>query len=419
MTRGPEAHGTAGKGLIGIDAALAAFAPQVVSVTDVETVPLAAALGRVLALPVEAERPLPPHDAAAVDGYAVFCDDLAPAGVTWLPVRGTVAAGHPLDRPARRGEALRIFTGAPLPPGPDTVVMQEGCQRDGGAVGIPGGVTRGSHRRRTGEDVAAGAVALAAGRRLQPQDLGLAAALGRSQLTVYRRPRVALFSGGDELRDPGEARSPGGLYDANRPVLGALLDQLGCAITDLGILPDDPATIVGALCPAAAEHDLVLGSAGMSVGDEDHIGAALVAAGGRLDLHRLAIKPGKPFGLGRVGKVPFIGLPGHPVAAVITFLLLARPLLLRLAGVTPVLPPPRFPVIAGFDYPRKRGRREYLAAILCGRQGRTPLAQRFPRQGSAVLSALVAADGLIELAEDSGDVIQGDVVDFLPLSALR
>src|SRR5579864_3804151 len=238
-----------------------------------ESVPLKAARGRILAAPLVAAMNVPPHDNAAVDGYAVFFDDLAPGETTVLPVVGRAAAGHPLGRPARRGEAVRIFTGAPMPEGLDTVLMQEDCTAAGGIVTIPPGIRRGANRRHAGEDVKAGSIVLAPGRRLRPQEVGIAASLGVTELTVYRRLRVAIFSTGDEVRDPGTPLPPSAIYDANRFVLAALLEGLGAAVTDLGILPDRRGAIDEALAAAARDHDLIITSGGMSTGEGDHVKA--------------------------------------------------------------------------------------------------------------------------------------------------
>ncbi|MCH7554513.1 MAG: molybdopterin molybdotransferase MoeA [Proteobacteria bacterium] len=397
-----------------VDEALAVIDAVAKPVTDGEPVDLGRAAGRILAEDVVADHDVPPHDNAAVDGYAVFFDDLDGAGETRLPVVGRIAAGHPLGRAARRGEALRIFTGAPMPCGPDTVMMQEDCRVDGDDVIILPGIKRGSNRRTAGEDIAAGSVILSRGRRLRPQDIGLAASAGRSRLTVHGRLRVALFSTGDELRDPGEALIPGTVYDANRYALSALLDGLGCAVTDLGILPDDLAAVRDALGAAAAGHDLMFTSGGVSVGDEDHVRAA-VGELGSIHFWRLAIKPGRPLALGQIGKVPFVGLPGNPAAAMITFLRFARPLILRLSGASHVAPL-LFRVRAGFDHKKKLDRREWVRARLETGDDGDLVAVKFPREGAGILSSLVESHGLVELPEEMTQLTRGTMVDFLPFS---
>jgi molybdopterin molybdotransferase len=391
--------------------ALTLIAERVVALPSEERVRLKDAAGRTLARDLVAPMSVPPHDNAAVDGYAVFFDDLAPGAETVLSVAGRSAAGHPLGRAARRGEAIRIFTGAPMPEGPDTVFMQEDVQLDGAKVRLPPGLKRGANRRFAGEDVKAGAVALRAGTRLRPQEIGLAAALGFAALPVYERLRVALLSTGDEVREPGAALPPGAIYDANRYTLFALLHGIGAAVTDLGIVPDRAESVREALAHAAADHDVIVTSGGMSTGEEDHVKAA-VEAEGALHFWRLAIKPGRPVALGQVGRVPFIGLPGNPVAVMVTFLALARPLLLRLAGAR-VAEPRSFAVCAGFSYKKKPERREYVRARL-----EDGVAQKFPRDGAGILSSMVESDGLVVLDETTTLVAPGDRVTFLPFAEI-
>ncbi|MBM3571184.1 MAG: molybdopterin molybdotransferase MoeA [Alphaproteobacteria bacterium] len=393
----------------------------VTPVVEVELVALRQARDRVLAAEVVAPMSVPPHDNSAVDGYAVFFDDLAADRPTRLPIGGRAAAGHPLDRPARPGEAIRIFTGAPMPAGPDTVMMQEDCSvaADGPSshVIISPGIKRGANRRRAGEDVKAGDTVLARGQRLRPQDIGLAAALGLTELAVYRALRIAVFSTGDEVREPGNKLPTGCIYDSNRITIAALLDGLGGKVTDLGILPDHPEVIADQLAKAAADHDAVVTSGGVSGGEEDHVKAAVERLG-RLHFWRLAIKPGRPVALGQIGRVPFIGLPGNPVAVMVTFLGVARPLLLRLAGATQIHPR-HFQVRAGFDYQKKAERREYVRARLAPGKDGIPIAHKFVRDGAGILSSMVQSDGLVELPEDLTRVTRGNLVDFLPFSEVR
>jgi molybdopterin molybdotransferase len=403
-----------GGDLLSIAAAIELLGSKVEPLVEPETVPLKAARGRVLAAPLVAARDVPPHDNTAVDGYAVFFDDLSPVAPTLLPVTGRASAGHPLGRAVRRGEAIRVFTGAPLPEGPDTVLMQEDCSAEDGNVRIPPGIKRGANRRRAGEDIKAGAKVLTAGRRLRPQEMGIAAALGFTALSVYRPLRVAVFSTGDEVRDPGEALPPGAIYDANRYILLALLGGLGANVTDLGILPDRAAAIRDALTAAAGGHDLILASGGMSTGAEDHVKAA-VEAEGKLHFWRLAIKPGRPVAMGQVGRVPFLGLPGNPVAVMVTFLMLARPLVLRLSGAEPD-PPRRFRVTAGFDYRKRSNRCEYVRARLERGADGGWLARKFPRDGAGILSSMVESDGLAEIGEGISRIEPGMSVEFIPFS---
>lgn len=411
-----------GGALMPAEEALVRLKAAIRPIAERESVALRAASGRILAADIVSPIDVPPHDNAAVDGYAVYFDDLALEGETRLPLGGRVAAGATLSHPARRGAAIRIFTGAPMPagesgPGPDTVIMQEDCREANGGVTIPPGAKRGINRRFAGEDVHAGERILSAGRRVRAQDVGLAASIGMTELPVYRRLKVAVFSSGDEVREPGTALPPGGIYDANRYVVMSLIEQLGGNVTDLGILPDRLDAVREALGRAAGSHDALITSGGISSGEEDHLKAA-VEAQGSLHFWRLAIRPGRPLALGQVGRVPFIGLPGNPVAVVVTFALFARPLLLGLGGATE-LDPAHYRVRADFDYKKKSGRREWLRARLVAREDGTVAAEKFARDGAGVLSSTVFADGLVELGEDVTRLERGAMVDFLPFSELR
>ena len=403
-----------GGGLTPVDDALAQLARVLPVVAEPEEIGLDAAHGRILAEDVGVRGDVPPHDNSAVDGFAVYFDDLAPGTETVLPVVGRAAAGHPYPKAQRRGEAVRIFTGAPMPAGPDTVMMQEDCRVTHGAVVIRPGISRGANRRFRGEDLEAGTVALEAGRRLRAQDVGIAAAAGHRTLSVYRPLRAAVFSTGDEICDPGVARPDGKIFDSNRFALSAALAGMGCRVSDLGILEDDRDRIGTALHAASADHDVLVTSGGVSTGGEDHVRGA-VEDNGSLHVWRLAIKPGRPVALGQVGQVPFIGLPGNPVAAMVTFLRIARPLLLRLAGATET-EPRLFRVRSGFDYTKKRDRREYVRVRLEADTGGALIARRFPREGAGILSSMVYADGLVELPETVVAVSRGDPVDYLPFS---
>ncbi len=385
-------------------------------VCEAETVPLSAALGRILAEELIAPIDVPAHDNSAVDGYAVHFEDLDPEAETVLPVTGRAAAGHPLGRAAGRGEAIRIFTGAEMPAGPDTVMMQEDCRLEGDQVVIRPGIKRGANRRKRAEDVTAGSQVLPAGQRLRPQDLGQAAAIGRQSLRVSRPLRAALFSTGDELREPGTPLEAGCIYDSNRFTIAGLLRGLGCDVSDLGILPDRFEVVRDAMTEAAAGHDLLVTSGGVSVGEEDHVKQAVEALG-RLHLWRLAIKPGRPIALGQVGRVPFVGLPGNPVAVMVTFLNIVRPMLLRLMGGQ-VTAPHHFKVRAGFDHRKKKDRREWLRARLEDDGAGALVAVKFGRDGAGILSSMVESDGLIELPEEMTELRAGAMVDFLPFSEM-
>ena len=404
--------------LITTSEALNILAARISPVTDEETVYLRAAIGRILAEDVTSPVDVPPHDNSAVDGYAVNFDDLAAKASTTLPVAGRAAAGHPLGRPAHRGEAIRIFTGAPMPEGLDTVLMQEDCAEEAGAVTIPLGIKRGANRRAAGEDVTSGRVVLTRGTRLRPQEIGLAAAVGRSTLTVYQQVSAAVFSTGDEVGEPGGDLLPGKIYDSNRFTTITALQQLGCNVDDLGILPDRPDKIVEAIRSAAESHDVLLTSGGMSVGEEDHVGKA-VSANGALHFWRLAIKPGRPVSLGQIQagdrSAAFVGLPGNPAAAMVTFVLIGRPLILRLGGATEIAPIV-YRVPADFDYRKKKDRREFIRARLeLGTDG-IRRAKKHGASGAGILSSLVGADGLVALPEEMTELNAGSMVEFLPFS---
>ncbi len=407
-----------GGALLGVDAALALIEERVTPVVEAETLPLATTCGRILALDLIAAIDVPPHANSAVDGFAIAHADLLPDRDTVLPVTGRAAAGHPLGRPVERGEAIRIFTGAPMPDGADTVMMQEDCVFADGRVRLKPGIKNGANRRHAGEDVAKGSIALPAGRRLGPADLGLAAALGHDTLPVFRPLRAALLSTGDEVCEPGTALGAGKIYDANRAMLAALLRGLGAVVGDIGICPDRADALADRLEAISTGHDLIVTSGGVSTGEEDHVRAAIERLG-RLDFWRLAIKPGRPVALGQIkdrqGRgVPLIGLPGNPVAAALTFAILARPLILRLAGAA-VTPPLTFPVQAGFSYRKRAGRREYLRASI-ERDGAAAIARRFPRDGAGILSSIVQSQGFAILDEDLTEVVPGTIVEFLPFT---
>jgi molybdopterin molybdotransferase len=402
--------------LMSLRDALALLEERTDIVAGIERVPLAAALGRILADDLIAPFPVPPHANSAVDGYAVRFEDLSPEGSTTLPVVGRATAGHPERQPLRSGEAIRIFTGAIMPEGADTVLMQEDCRFEGDRVTIPTGIKRGANRRRAGEDVEAGAVALAAGTRLRPQEVGMAASLGLASLPARTRLKAALFSTGDELLEPGEPSVPGHIYDSNRYTLAALLAGLGVAVSDLGIMPDREPVIREALRRASQGHDLVVTTGGVSVGEEDHVKSAVQALGS-LHVWRLAIKPGRPIALGQVGRVPFVGLPGNPVAAMVTFLRVVRPLILKLAGARN-REPPFYRVRSDFAYRKKSGRREWVRVSMVSDGAGGLKARKFPREGAGILSSMVASDGLAELPEDLTHLEPGAMVDVLPFAEM-
>jgi molybdopterin molybdotransferase len=392
------------------------FFERLSPVVGTETVPLAQADGRVLARDLSSPLPLPPFDNSAVDGYAVRFDDLAGTGETRLPVAGRLAAGMAAAPESAPGAAVRIFTGAPMPPGFDTVFMQEDVRADPESVVLPGGLARGANRRLAGEDLPEHGIARNAGRRLTPADIALIGALGLAEVEVRRRLRVAVFSTGDEVVEPGQPLGPAKLYDANRFMLLALLGRLGCAASDLGILPDEPGALGGALVAAAAGHDLLITSGGVSTGEEDHVKAAVEAAGA-LAFWRVGIKPGRPVAMGVVRGAAFIGLPGNPVAAFVTFVQLARPLIARLVGEEFQAPLATL-VRSGFAYRKKEGRREYVRVRLEPHPDGSLIAHKHPREGAGVITSLTETHGLVELPEQLTQLAAGDSVGFLAYAAL-
>ena len=382
--------------------------------TEAQTVSTFDALGRVLAHGVSSAIDVPPADNTSMDGYALRCADLPAAG-TVLPVSQRIPAGV-VGAPLLPGSAARVFTGAQLPAGADAVVMQEQCEAVDGGVKVNTVPQPGQWIRRRGEDVRSGDVVLPAGTRLTPQALGLAASVGAAQLSVTRRPRVALFSTGDELVMPGEPLKPGAIYNSNRFTLRALIHALGCDCIDLGIVPDRLDATRAALRQAAQGADLIVTSGGVSVGEEDHLRPA-VQAEGRIELWQVAIKPGKPFAFGDVRRedgsaAHFVGLPGNPVSSFVTFLVLVRPLLLRLQGVANV-EAQRTRMRADFDWPRADKRREFMRVRRNGAGG----LDLFANQSSGVLTSAVWGDGLVD--NPGGQAIRrGDSVDFLSFSEL-
>lgn len=390
-------------------------------IVEAESVSTFDALGRVLSQDVRSTLDVPPADNSSMDGYALRCADVSADG-TVLPVSQRIPAGH-VGHALAAGTAARIFTGGQVPPGADTVVMQEQCEVvdapiDGslGSVRIRTRPILGHAIRRCGEDVRHGAVVLCTGTRLTPQAMGMAASVGASSLQVRRRVRVALFSTGDELVMPGEPLKPGAIYNSNRFTLRGLLQAAGCDVLDHGIVPDRLDVTREALKGAAAASDLVLTSGGVSVGEEDHLKPA-VQAEGRLDLWQIAIKPGKPLAFGAVRRsggteALFIGLPGNPVSSMVTFLVAVMPVLRALTGMAPMGPRPVV-MPAGSDWPQPDKRREFLRA----RVDADGALELFANQGSGVLTSLVWADGLVD--NPPMQVIRrGDPVRFLPLPLL-
>ncbi len=382
-------------------------------VAETRSLPLTAAAGRVLAAPQYSTVAAPPLDNSGMDGYAVRSADIPAAG-TRLPVSQRIPAGA-IGTPLQPGTVARIFTGAPIPAGADAVVMQELCEQGDGGVVVNQVPTPGQNIRYAGEDIAVGAEILAAGIRLRPQDIALAASAGLPELPVYRRLRVGVFFTGDELVQPGEPLPPGAIYNSNRYALRVLLEGLGCEVRDLGQVPDKLEATKDALRRAAADNDLIVTSGGVSVGEEDHVKPA-VEAEGRLDMWKIAIKPGKPLAFGEVrregGKAWFIGLPGNPVSAIVTFMIMVRPFVLRLQGIHDVTPR-AFTLRADFDWKKPDARAEFLR----GRMNESGGVELYPNQGAGVVTSLCWGDGLV-LNPPGQSVAKGDPVRFVPFTEL-
>lgn len=406
------------KPLKALDDALAELLAHATPLAGTDAVTTFDADGRVLAQDCVSALQVPPQDNSSMDGYAVRCADVAAAGVV-LPVSQRIPAGSAGD-PLQPGTAARIFTGAPVPAGADAILMQEDCEAlaaaDGlGSVRINAIPQAGQWIRSAGEDITRGAVVLSAGTRLTPAELGLAASIGLHELQVVRRPRVALFSTGDELVMPGEVppeqMRPGAIYNSNRFFLRAMLQRLGCEVTDFGIVPDQRDATIAALRDASAAHDLILTSGGVSVGEEDHIKPAVETLG-TLDLWQIAMKPGKPFAYGRIGAAHFMGLPGNPVSSFLTFALLVRPFVLRLQGVLDVAPR-SIAARADFNWPKADKRREFLRV----RHNAAGGLDLFGNQSSGVLTSAAWGDGVVD--NPAGQTIAaGDTVRYIAFSEL-
>jgi len=388
------------------------------AVAGTESVPLENSLERVLAEEVTAPRDVPLADNSAVDGYAFRHADFDEAG-GFFRLEQRIAAGHAANATLAPWGAARIFTGAVMPPGADTVAMQEDCEthdQDGqNFVIVPQGLKKGANCRLAGEDVAEGTTILSVGQRLRPQDIAAIASTGQAVVSVYRKLKVALVSTGDELRRPGNLVTIGDVYDSNHYLLRGLCNTLALEVTDLGILKDDAALVEATLKQAAESHDVILTTGGASRGEEDHMLTALDRLGTR-HMWQLAIKPGRPMIFGTIGDCVFLGLPGNPVAAMVCFLLYARPVMSVLGGGD-FLEPQGLQVPAAFDVPKKKpDRREFYRASLRPGHDGTPAAHKFARDGSGLITGLREADGLVEIPEDVTAVKQGDLVRFLPFS---
>lgn len=379
-----------------------------------ERVALRQALGRVLDEDIHAQADVPPHDNAAVDGYAVRAADLPALGTDRLRVVGTALAGHPFTGRLQPGECVRIMTGAPLPSGADSALYQERVQRDGDQLQVPAAVRLGENVRRAGEDLARGQRVLHTGRRLTPADLGLLASLGRVEVSVRRRLKVAFFSTGDELRSLGEPLGPGQLYDSNRYTLYGMLTRMDCELWDLGVVGDQPGALERSLRQAAAGADVVISSGGVSVGEADHVKAALARAG-EVKFWKVAMKPGRPLAFGRLGEAVFFGLPGNPVSVMVAFYVFVQPALYRLRGETP---PAELTLQARTLSPLKKrpGRQEYQRALLSRDAGGAWVVEGTGEQGSGMLSSMSRANCFVILDADTATVEAGSHVRVRPFT---
>jgi molybdopterin molybdotransferase len=401
------------QGLVGYEEAVARLVESATRLGETRLVELRDALGETLAAPVLSRIDVPGWDYSAMDGYAVRAADCAAAPVS-LPVAQRIPAGVQ-PGPLAPGSAARIFTGAPIPAGADSVIMQELCETDGDTVQTPALDESGGNIRRRGEDIRADTEVIAVGTRLRPQHIGLAAAVGVDRLSVVRRPKVALFASGDELLMPGQPLAPGKIYNSNLFTATALLQSLGCDVVDLGIVEDTLDATKRAISAGAKNCDLILASGGVSVGEEDHVKPAVEALGS-LDMWKLAIRPGKPLAYGHVEGTPFIGSPGNPVSLFVTFLLFVRPFILRMQGRGD-WQPMAWRVRTDFDWPRPDRRREFHRARVYRDQQGQLLVGVHPSRSSGVLSSVTWANGLVVVPENRS-LVAGDEVDFLPFCEL-
>lgn len=403
-----------GPALKPIEEALDFLLARVHAVSETEQVATEDALGRVLAEPVASLVTVPPWDNSAMDGYAVNTADLQDDS-TRLPVSQRIPAGV-IGEPLQRGTAARIFTGAPVPSGADAVVIQEVCEQDGDDVVVNDAPKAGANIRLAGEDIKEGEEILSTGTRLGPQHLGLAAAVGVADLTVFRRLKVAVFSSGDELVMPGSELGPGQIYNSNQFTLGGMLQALGCEVIQLGIVKDTFEATCDALARAAEQADLVVASGGVSVGEEDHVKPAVEKLGS-LDLWKIAIRPGKPLAFGHIGETPFIGTPGNPVSLFVTFCVFARPYILCSQGVMEGAIPTPMTAKAGFDWNKPDKRREYARARMELNESGEAVVTLYPSRSSGVLSSVAWANGLAIIPEREM-LKKGDPVQFLSFHEL-
>ena len=403
-----------GTKLMPIEDALNMLLENANPITETEKLPLTEAQGRILAEDLLSSVDVPPHDNSAMDGYAVHSADLTEAKEVLLPISQRIPAGQ-MGSELKLGTAARIFTGAPIPPGADAVVMQEVCTPEDGGVKITGPIPVGKNLRKAGEDIRVGDSILKTGTKLKPQDIGLAASVGIGEVSVYKRLRVGIFFTGNELREPGETLEPGQIYNSNRHTMRGMLENLNCEIIDLGTVEDTLEATKAAMLKAAAESDLVITSGGVSVGEEDYIRIALEELG-QLDMWRINIKPGKPLAFGKVGDTAFLGMPGNPVSVFATFCIFARPFILRKQG-TSETKAISFKVPAAFEWSKPGKRHEYVRARVEPDNNGRPVILLYPHQGSGVLTSTSWANGLAIIPADT-IVKPEDIIEFMPFSEL-
>ncbi len=396
--------------------ALSRILAEVRPVGGGETLAVRSALGRVLSADVVSRIDVPSHTNSAMDGYALIGTDLSEDDETRLEVIGTSAAGRPFAGEVFTGQCVRIMTGAPMPAGADTVAMQENVMRDGDAAIVAAGQKTGQHVRQAGEDIAAGSVALRAGTLLMPAEIGILGSLGVSEVSVRRRPRIAFFSTGDELRSVGEPLGEGQIYDSNRYTIFGMLTRLGVDVLDMGVIRDDRDAVEEAFAKAANEADAIVTSGGVSVGDADYVAETLERSG-TVGFWKVAMKPGRPLAFGRIGDALFFGLPGNPNSVMATFYQLVQPALQALAGIPNPEPPLTMPAISASALRKKPGRREFQRGVLSRAEDGRLIVRKTGHQGSGVLSSMAAANCFIVLPEDSGPVSEGDEVTVQPFAA--
>ncbi len=403
--------------MLSVEEARSLIAQSSLQLTTEETIDLQDSIGRILAKDVHSAINVPPANNSAVDGFAFSHRDFETIGDGEFINVGISAAGRPFEDTVKTGNCVKIFTGALMPDGCDTVAMIEDIIQEGSRINLPTSLKQGANCRLAGEDIQEGAKLLSKGDSLRPQELGYLASVGIGQVPVFRKLKVAVVSTGDELTEPGSPLKKGGIYDSNRYILGALLKNFGCEVHDYGIVRDSFDAIRETLIKSASETDLILTSGGVSMGDEDHV-KDVVEDTGSLHFWRIAIKPGRPLALGQIAATPFVGLPGNPVAALICAIQFVRPMIAHLTGETSYCLPSPIMAKAEFDMQKKAGRREWLRGRYCPSKEGGFQIEKFSMDGSGIVSSLIWANGLIELDESLTEIKKGDLIKFLPFTEL-